>query len=124
MNHIGPKMDQKRLKIVFLYNCLFAEILFAQHTLSEEIILNEVSLGGSPTVDFALQLSTLLCNISSSWATYYLQLSFDHTFHQQSSLITKLPSSCLKAVTKLLSCCPRTVIKLAPTKCHQAAQKE
>ena len=69
MNHIGPKMDQKRLKIVFLYNCLFAEILFAQHTLSEEIILNEVSLGGSPTVDFALQLSTLLCNISSSWAT-------------------------------------------------------
>ena len=124
MNHIGPKMDQKRLKIVFLYNCLFAEILFAQHTLSEEIILNEVSLGGSPTVDFALQLSTLLCNISSSWATYYLQLSFDHTFHQQSTFITKLPSSCVKAVTKLLSCCPRAVIMLAPTKCHQAAQKQ
>ena len=54
MNHIGPKMDQKRLKIVFLYNCLFAEILFAQHTLSEEIILNEVSLGGSPTINCAL----------------------------------------------------------------------
>ena len=124
MNHIGPKMDQKRLKIVFLYNCLFAEILFAQHTLSEEIILNEVSLGGSPTVDFALQLSTLLCNISSSWATYYLQLSFDHTFHQQSIFITKLPSSCVKAVTKLLLGCPRAVIKLAQTKCHHAAQKQ
>ena len=54
MNHIGPKMDQKRLKIVFLYNCLFAEILFAQHTLSEEIILNEVSLGGSPTISATL----------------------------------------------------------------------
>ena len=28
----------------------FAEVLFAEHTLSEEIILNEVSLGGSPTI--------------------------------------------------------------------------
>ena len=29
-------------------------ILFAEHMLSEEIILNEVSLGGSTTIIFAL----------------------------------------------------------------------
>ena len=29
-------------------------MLFAEHTLSEDIILNEVSLGGSPTINFAL----------------------------------------------------------------------
>ena len=30
------------------------EILFPEHLLSEETILNEVSLGGSPTINFAL----------------------------------------------------------------------
>ena len=29
-------------------------ILFAEHMLSEEIILNEVRLGGIPTINFAL----------------------------------------------------------------------
>ena len=53
-------MDQKRAKnSVFVHkNTFFAEILFAEHTLSEEVILNEVSLRGSPTIDnyFALNL--------------------------------------------------------------------
>ena len=38
-----------------------AEVLFVEHTLSKEIILNEVSLGGSPTINFALQI----CRIPS-----------------------------------------------------------
>ena len=36
-------------KIPFL-----AEILFVGHTLSEEIVLNEASLGGSPTISGTL----------------------------------------------------------------------
>ena len=45
-------MDQKRAKnSVFVHkNTFFVEILFAEHTLSEEVILNEVSLRGSPTI--------------------------------------------------------------------------
>ena len=52
-------MDKQGLKLVFLYQkyLLLAEILFAEHTLSEEIILNEVSLEGSFTINFALLLS-------------------------------------------------------------------
>ena len=53
-------MDQKRAKnSVFVPKIpFFAEILFVEHTLSEEVILNEVSLRGSPTIDnyFALNL--------------------------------------------------------------------
>ena len=33
----------------------FADILFAEHTLSEEIILNKASLGGSPTISGTLR---------------------------------------------------------------------
>ena len=49
-------MDQKGLKFVFLYQkCLFwAGVLFAEHTLLEEIILNDSSLGGSPTISGTL----------------------------------------------------------------------
>ena len=46
----GALNGPKRLKVVFLYNCLFAE-----HALSEKIILNETSLGGSPTISGTLQ---------------------------------------------------------------------
>ena len=54
MDQIGSILDQKGLKKkVFLYQkYYFREILFAEHTLLEEIIRNEVS----PTVDFALRL--------------------------------------------------------------------
>ena len=56
MVQIRLEMDQKGLKLVFLYQkyLLLAEILFAEHTLSEEIILNEASLGGSPTISGTL----------------------------------------------------------------------
>ena len=47
MDQIGPKMDQQGLKIVLLYQKYF---FFS----SEEIILNEVSLGGSPAISAAL----------------------------------------------------------------------
>ena len=52
MGQIGPLMHQKELKIVFLYQKypLFCRIFFGDHTLSVEIILNEVSLGGSPVL--------------------------------------------------------------------------
>ena len=47
MGQIGFKMDQKGLEIVSLYHNFFlAEILIAEHTLSEEIILNEVRKSG------------------------------------------------------------------------------
>ena len=36
-----------------------AETIFAEHTLLEEIVLNEVSLRGSPTINFALQLAPI-----------------------------------------------------------------
>ena len=50
------KMDQKRPRNrVFAPKMhFFAGILFLDHTPLEEIILNEVRLGGSPTIDFAL----------------------------------------------------------------------
>ena len=50
MDQIGPKMDQKGLNIVFFYpkKTFFVEIWFAEHTLYEEIILNEVGRGESP----------------------------------------------------------------------------
>ena len=51
-------MDQKGLRIVFCTeNTFFSDILFAEHTLSEEIVLDEVSLGARPTTNFALLLS-------------------------------------------------------------------
>ena len=53
MEQIGPKMYQK----LCTKNTFFADILFVEHTLAEEIILNEVSLGASPTINFALLLS-------------------------------------------------------------------
>ena len=37
-------------------NTFFAEILFLEHTLSEELILTEVRLVGSPIIDVALAL--------------------------------------------------------------------
>ena len=37
----------------------FAEILFAGHKLPEEMTLNEVSLGGSQTIKFALHLAKI-----------------------------------------------------------------
>ena len=54
-------MDKQGLKLVFLYQkyLLLAEILFAEHTLSEEIILNEASLEGSPAISGTLIQSTL-----------------------------------------------------------------
>ena len=52
MDYIKLEMDEKGLELVFLYQNIFflAEILFAKHTLSDVIILNEASLGGSPTI--------------------------------------------------------------------------
>ena len=46
---IGPNR-LKRSMLLYQKYLFFAEILFAEHTLSEEIILNEVSLGGSPPI--------------------------------------------------------------------------
>ena len=56
MDQIRLEMDPKGLKLVLLYQkyLLLAEILFGEQTLSEEIILNEVRLGGNPTINFAL----------------------------------------------------------------------
>ena len=57
MDQIGLTMDSKGLKVVFCTkNTFLPKILFAKHTLSEEIILKEVSLGGSPTFNFALSV--------------------------------------------------------------------
>ena len=56
MDYIKLEMDEKGLELVFLYQNIFflAEILFAKHTLSDVIILNEASLGGSPTISGTL----------------------------------------------------------------------
>ena len=56
MNQKRFEMDQKGLKLVFFKQkyLVLAEILFAEHMLSEEIILNEASLGGSPTISGTL----------------------------------------------------------------------
>ena len=43
-------MDQNRANVL----CVPKNFFFAEHRLSEEMILNEVSLGGSPTINFAL----------------------------------------------------------------------
>ena len=51
--NLTPKVRKlvKNYVVFFTKNTFsFAEVLFAEHTLSEEIILNEVSLGGSPTI--------------------------------------------------------------------------
>ena len=55
-DQIGLKMDQKGLEIDILYQkyILFSEVLFAEHSLSEEITLNEIRFRGTPTIDFAL----------------------------------------------------------------------
>ena len=49
-------MDQKGLQLVFWYQkkLYLTEISFAEHALLEEIILNEASLGGSPTISGTL----------------------------------------------------------------------
>ena len=56
MDQIRLKMDQKGIKLVFWYQkkLFLAEISFAEHALLEEIILNEASLGGSPTISGTL----------------------------------------------------------------------
>ena len=56
MDQIRLEMDQKGLKLLFLYQkyLFLAEILFAELTHLEEIILNEASLGGSPTISCTL----------------------------------------------------------------------
>ena len=56
MDQIGPKVDQQGLEMVLLYRkfLFFAQILFSKHTLSEEIILNEIGQEGSHTINFAL----------------------------------------------------------------------
>ena len=57
MDQIGPKRDHIGLKsCCCTKNAFFAEILFA---LSEEIILNEVNLGGSPTISATLKKSNV-----------------------------------------------------------------
>ena len=49
-------MDQNGLKLVFLYQkyLFLADILFAEHMLTDEIILSAVRLRGSTTSNFAL----------------------------------------------------------------------
>ena len=56
MDQIALIMGSKGKNSVFLYQntSYFAEILFAEQMLTDEIILSEVSLGGSPTINFAL----------------------------------------------------------------------
>ena len=56
MDQIRLERDQKGLKIsVFNQEYLFlTEILLGEHTLIEEIILNEARLGGSPTIFLVL----------------------------------------------------------------------
>ena len=56
MDYIKLEMDEKGLELVFLYQNIFflAEILFAKHTLSELIILNEIGQEGSRTINFSL----------------------------------------------------------------------
>ena len=54
MGQIGPTMDQKWLKMAKM--CVFVPNIsefFVEYSLSEEIILNEVSLGVSPSINFA-----------------------------------------------------------------------
>ena len=61
----GLEMDQKVLKIVLFYQ---KYLLFLEHTLSEEIILNEIRFGGSPTINFALiQCFFLLFYVECTW---------------------------------------------------------
>ena len=50
------KWAKKGIEIEFFVPTMdfFAGILFSDHTRSEEIILNEVRLGGCPTINFAL----------------------------------------------------------------------
>ena len=51
----GPNRARNVPKSVIVPKKLFcADILSAEHTLSEEITLNEVWFQGSPTIDFAL----------------------------------------------------------------------
>ena len=79
---MGLKMDQRGLRIVFLYQiCL----CLCGNTLSEEMILNEVSLGGSPTIYFALQ-STNHCNCCPT-LTQYTALSPRNTQLSQLYLV-------------------------------------
>ena len=58
MEQVGPKIDQQGLEMVLLYQkfLFFAQILFSKHTLSEEIILNEIGQEGSHTINFALSV--------------------------------------------------------------------
>ena len=57
MDQILPKTDQNGLEVVFLYQkYLFfrGNVVCGTCMLSEEMILNDVSLGGSPTISATL----------------------------------------------------------------------
>ena len=56
MDQIALKMGSRGKNSVFCTKntSFFAEILFAEQMLTDEIILSEVSLGGSPTINFSL----------------------------------------------------------------------
>ena len=65
MDQPGLEMDQKVPKIEFLYQ---KYLFFLEHTVLGEIILNEVSFGGSPTIKFALiQCFFLLFYVGRTW---------------------------------------------------------
>ena len=51
VDQMGPQTDQKGLQIMF---CTKKYLFCGDYTLSEEIILNEISVGGSPTIILAL----------------------------------------------------------------------
>ena len=63
MGQIEPKME-KVLNIALLYQKLFC--LFTEYT--EEIILNEGSLRGSPTITFALNKEIVFSSVYDSMA--------------------------------------------------------
>ena len=88
-------MDQKRAKnSVFVHkNTFFAEILFADHSLSEEVILNEVSLRGSPTI--------ILPWSYMGWHRRCHKITNAHTFASQTA--TKEQKCCLTYVSKCKS---------------------
>ena len=63
-------MDQIELKIILFgtKNTFFVEMLFAEKTLSEDIILDEVSLGRSPTIKITLIIGFHIPALSWEWS--------------------------------------------------------
>ena len=76
---------------------VFAEILFAEHTLLEEIILNKVSLRGSPAI--------ILPWSYMGW-------------HRRCHKITNAHTSASQTVTKEQKCCLTYVSKCKSILCH------